>query len=110
AGNLNCPADGRLVTGLEANYAARGDLRLHPCYPNPAAGQVCIPFSLQRAGRVTLTVFDALGRPVHQGQHAFGTPGLQRVYLDTGRYAGGVYTAVVRTSQSVLATQFAVHP
>ncbi len=110
AGNLNCPADGRVVTGLAANYAARGDLRLHPCYPNPAVGQVCIPFSLQRPGRVTLAVFDALGRPVYQGQHAFGSPGLQRVYLDTGHYPGGVYTAVVRTGQSVLATQFAVHP
>jgi len=37
---------------------------LHPCYPNPCNPEVTIPFELRKDEKVTLVIYDALGRLV----------------------------------------------
>ncbi len=68
---------------------------LLPAYPNPFNSQTTIPFTLDRAGRVDLTVYDVLGRSVGaffrtplQTQYAAGT---HEVVWDAEGIASGAY-------------------
>ena len=59
--------------------------------PNPTAGSARIPFSLEAAGDVTLTVHDALGREVAVLAQGFYGPGTHDVTLDAQALPTGTY-------------------
>ncbi len=79
-------------------------------YPNPAAGQARVAFSVTDASEATIAVYDALGRRVAtlhdgdlaEGDHAFELPGdalAPGVYVVTSRTtstSGAVSTETVR--------------
>ena len=64
---------------------------LHPAYPNPAYSSATLSFELLEPGRVTLTVYDVLGRPVQALENAFLAPGSYRYEIDTANLASGLY-------------------
>ncbi len=73
---------------------------LSPVYPNPFNGQAVIPFSLERAGRVELMIYDITGRevgvqyiePLQAGQH-------EAVWNAEG-CASGVYFVTLKQQSS----------
>ncbi|MEW6751578.1 MAG: glycoside hydrolase family 9 protein [Candidatus Latescibacterota bacterium] len=90
-----------------------GGVTLYPGFPNPFNGSTQISFSLERAGPLSLTVYDVLGQRVRTLLEGPGDPGLHRVAWDGRDEAGrpaasGLYVCrlatagVVRTQRLML--------
>ena len=60
-------------------------------YPNPAHGSATVAFTLARAGRVELAVFDATGRRVATQAAGLLPAGAQAVRWETGPAKAGLY-------------------
>jgi hypothetical protein len=65
--------------------------RLLPAYPNPFNPSTSLTYEISAAGRVTLKVFDMLGREVATLVDAMEQAGTQRVTFDGAGVATGVY-------------------
>ncbi len=93
--------DPSMLTAVDEQPAARvpEDYRLEQNYPNPFNPSTTIAFHLPAAGRVTVTLFDLLGREVRVLADAEYGPGGHRVTLDGSGFASGtyVYRLVVRS-------------
>ncbi len=89
--------DGQLAETLPDGY------RLEQNYPNPFNPSTRIEFHLPAAGRVTVTLFDLLGREVRVLADAEYGPGGHGVTLDASGLASGtyVYGIVVRGGNGV---------
>jgi hypothetical protein len=67
-------------------------------YPNPTAGASTIEYSLDRAGPVTITVYDVAGRKVTTLlSDAYRPLGVSQLQLDTSTLASGVYFLRLKT-------------
>ena len=64
---------------------------LLPAYPNPFNAQTVIPFTLDRAGKVELTVYDVLGREMRVQQAAPLQAGMHEFVWNAEGMASGVY-------------------
>jgi hypothetical protein len=60
-------------------------------YPNPAARQTTVRFALPEHERVTIEMYDVLGRRIRRVVNAQKKAGWHEVTLDTQRLASGVY-------------------
>ena len=69
--------------------------RLGAAFPNPFAATATVPFEVERAGAVRLSVFDVLGRRVAVHVDGDEAAGLHRATLDGARLATGVYLVVL---------------
>jgi hypothetical protein len=81
-----------------ANAGLAPDLRelpeefeLYPNYPNPFNPVTVIGYDLPESGRVTLTVYDVLGRRVANLVNEEQSAGRYRILFDARQYASGVY-------------------
>ncbi|MEZ4702512.1 MAG: DUF5060 domain-containing protein [Rhodothermales bacterium] len=74
---------------------------LHPNYPNPAGAATTIAFELFAPDRVTLTVYDLLGRKIDVLADGFHVPGVYRYDLDTSNLPGGLYLYRLETGNAV---------
>src|SRR5690606_21930723 len=86
--------------GRQGAEAARADVSagdvpaayaLEAAYPNPFTGATSVPFSLPEAARVTVHVYDLLGRRVAVLVEGVYAAGRHVAVLDGGRLASGVY-------------------
>jgi hypothetical protein len=66
---------------------------LHPNYPNPFNPSTQIEYELPAAGRVELTVYDLLGRPVAALVSGAQPAGTHRTEWNAQGFPGGVYIA-----------------
>ena len=66
--------------GVEGSGGPAGPLTVDPAYPNPFSSHVSVPFSIDAAGRVSVTVYDLAGRAVRS--------------LSAGEMAAGAHTVV----------------
>jgi GH18 family chitinase len=66
-------------------------MTLEQNYPNPFNGQTIIRYSVARAGRVTLKLFDVLGREVQTLVDGEQTQGSYEVPVSTNSLASGIY-------------------
>ncbi|WP_310393621.1 DUF4394 domain-containing protein [Hymenobacter sp.] len=81
------------ATGVVTGVRERADLASGmSVYPNPAKGNPRVAFTLARAGRVELSVFDALGRRVATQTSALLPAGAQALRLEAGSVQPGLYT------------------
>lgn len=81
------------------NGAPRGaSLALRRFQPNPARGSTMVELAIRHAGTATLEVFDLQGRVRSRNALSGLAPGTQRVRIDTGDLAPGMY--LVRVTQS----------
>jgi hypothetical protein len=71
--------------GIPAEYA------LDQNYPNPFNPSTEISYAIAQRGRVTLTVYDMLGREVGALVNEVQSPGRYQVTFDAARVATGVY-------------------
>ena len=77
-------------TSSEDGALARA-VSLGSAYPNPAFGRTAIPFELEEAAHVQITVHDALGRQVAVVSDATFGAGEQEVGVDVSALPAGVY-------------------
>jgi len=72
--------------------------RLGRCYPNPVRSVAAIPFSISRAGPVSLEIHSMLGRRVSVVMNAFLEPGSYSVRWKSASFPNGAYIVVLRAS------------
>jgi hypothetical protein len=73
-------------------------------YPNPATTTTRITFTLPQSAEVAVTVFDLLGRRVHERPAHRLAPGPHEVHLDLTGYPAGVYLYRVQMQSDGRAT------
>lgn len=66
-------------------------LRVRESYPNPFRASTSLPVTVGHSGRLTLDVFDALGRHVAQPFHQDVEAGEHRLQIEVPDLAPGVY-------------------
>ncbi len=98
--------EARLVAG--EGGASPDAFRLDAPFPNPAAGQATVAYTLGRPGRVRLALYDLLGRRVHVLMDAAQTAGAYRVRLETAGLATGVYLVRLEAGGRSFARKLAV--
>lgn len=70
-------------------------------YPNPLSQSTTIPYELPEPARVTIDVYNALGRKVMQVLDAFRGAGIHQQALEAGHLAAGTYFYELRAGSHV---------
>ena len=104
--NANLVATLRVTRPVGSGVAGRGDSpggpRLAPVYPNPVRRVTRVPFVLDRSSRVTLAVYDVLGRRVATlVADRRMTAGAHRVRWRAEGVPSGTYFARLETNGTV---------
>jgi photosystem II stability/assembly factor-like uncharacterized protein len=82
----------RFVVGVSPPFVALPDpFRLFQNYPNPFNPVTTIEYQLPRAGRVTLVVYDLLGREVARLVDGTEESGFKSITFDASSLASGIY-------------------
>jgi hypothetical protein len=84
---------GASVTGVggSSGPSVPGTFALNQNYPNPFNPSTVISFQIPSASRVTLKVYDLLGREISTLIDGVQTPGSHAVTFNAAKYASGVY-------------------
>ncbi|MBE0645233.1 MAG: T9SS type A sorting domain-containing protein [Bacteroidetes bacterium] len=77
------------------------EFQLEQNYPNPFNPSTSLTFTLPVSGEASLTVFDALGRPVATVVDGYRSAGTYHVGFDASGLASGTYLAVLRSGGNV---------
>lgn len=85
-------------TNSVGNQTVNG-ITLEVPFPNPASDVTNVQFELPRAGQVTLTVFDLMGRPISQLRRQYNA-GQQTERIDVSSLPSGNYLIVMDTQGS----------
>ena len=81
---------------------AEGDVILKQNTPNPVANSTIIPFEIKEAQKVSLEIYDSIGRKVYQ-KEAFMASGQHQIEVDTeGVMSKGIYVYGIRTLKGFL--------
>lgn len=98
------------VTGGVANEdaAVAQSVSLGQNYPNPVVGRTTVPFSLESAQQVRVSVIDALGREVLVAADEAFAAGEQTVELDLTNLPSGVYIYRVATEGQTFSRKLVV--
>ena len=92
------------VSAIDAPMTHADGLVLGSGYPNPASGNglVTIPYSSAIAGRISITLHDALGRLVRTVMQGPTEPGDHAISFSAAGLAPGVYHACLRGERDIL--------
>ncbi len=93
-----------VVVGVE-NVIANSFVSLHP---NPARDAASLEFNLNKAGKVSVTVYDAVGRAVAVPFDGTMAQGAQRVNIATGNFAAGMYNVTITTQAGKITQRLSV--
>lgn len=77
-------------------------------YPNPVVGRTTVPFTLERAEQVRVSVIDALGREVLVAANEAFAAGPQTVELDLAGLPSGIYIYRVATATETFSQKLVV--
>ncbi len=83
-------------TGVQQVRAVPATYALYQNYPNPFNPTTAIRFSLAQRGRVSLKIFDILGREVATLVNEDLDAGLHQATFDASKFASGIYLYQVR--------------
>jgi len=82
--------------------------QMEPIYPNPAAVEAMVHFTLEKAAHVTLRVFDATGKLVSLAADEQMGEGFHMLTIDTKQFASGSYQYVLQAGDAVLRREMIV--
>ncbi len=86
--------------GINENTGIIDNFSLKQNYPNPFNPSTNISFSLEKAGRVTLKVYDVLGRIVSELIDARMNPGNYSYEWNGAGFGSGIYFCVLETENT----------
>lgn len=93
--------------GLSVNNV-NSDVNGVTIYPNPAANDVNVMFSLEKATEVSVAVIDVTGRVVaNVAAHSYNA-GDNNVAINVANLASGIYTVRIATAESTITRQLSV--
>ncbi|MFN3529538.1 MAG: T9SS type A sorting domain-containing protein [Bacteroidia bacterium] len=72
--------------------------KLYPIYPNPAQDEVTIGFQLNRADKISLSVYDSQGRKLKELRSGLFQPGQHMVKFNAQELSSGVYVISLTTA------------
>ena len=87
---------GEEIVSAPSEYILKG------AYPNPFNPSTDISFALPIAGKVSLKVYNTLGREVAILADGWQDTGWHKVRFDAGSLSSGIYFCILRTEKSVL--------
>lgn len=97
------------ATPLATRLASTSAAALAPAYPNPTAGRVSLPYSLQKAAVVSLAVYDGVGRRAASVFESQARPaGDYSADFSTASLAPGLYTCRLVVDGQALTRQLSV--
>jgi hypothetical protein len=91
-------------TGVE-NIIATNTVSI---YPNPAKESATLEFTLNKGGKVTVNVLDAVGRVISTVSNTTMQQGAQHVSIPTSTLAAGVYNISIQTEEGALTQRLSV--
>ncbi|MCX7744790.1 MAG: T9SS type A sorting domain-containing protein [Flavobacteriales bacterium] len=91
---VKLPVKAAFYAGINENEIDNSVFSIYNNYPNPAADFTNINFTTPIAGKVNLTVVDALGRLVYQ-QNITSKSGLNTISVNTSSLRNGIYLYTV---------------
>lgn len=77
-------------------------------YPNPAANDLHIDFNMAQSGKVSLRVFDLMGRALVTKNYGSKAKGNVSLLTNVSSLSAGVYVVAVQTPSGLVARQFVV--
>jgi hypothetical protein len=93
------PGAPEITTGIAGTDDARlNTFALHQNYPNPFNPSTTIRFTLMRAAKVQLDVFNVRGERVARLLNGQLAPGEHSLQWDAGGFASGIYFYRLKTS------------
>ncbi|MNX83699.1 hypothetical protein D3C86_1154710 [compost metagenome] len=84
---------------------SNGILSFSSPYPNPASGNMAVPFQLTESSEVSLSVSDLTGKELISMNPGRLAPGTHEQILDLSSLTSGQYIVVVKTTKGSLATK-----
>jgi hypothetical protein len=90
------------LTSIEENPLSEIDFRLEQNYPNPFNGITKIKYSIKDEGRVTLKVYDLLGRETALLVDEIKSPGTYEVEFNANNLSSGVYVCQLKQGDKTL--------
>lgn len=97
-----------LPVSIEGEGEAPEPFALAPAYPNPSASSAHIPFTLSKAGSVTVAVHDVLGRRVATLVDAVLPAGAHTATWEAGGAASGIYVVTLRAGAQMVTRRITV--
>lgn len=91
---VKLPVKAAIYASINENELDKTVFAIYNNYPNPASEYTNINFTTPTAGKVNLTVVDALGRLVHQ-QNITSKSGLNTIPVNTTSLRNGIYMYTV---------------
>jgi photosystem II stability/assembly factor-like uncharacterized protein len=103
-GNLWAGGNGGLLTtspftGIKKDAFEPGSFKLEQNYPNPFNPSTIISFSLPERSRISLKVYDILGRVVEVLTEGVMNPGIHKINFDGKKLASGIYIYSLSTNK-----------
>ncbi len=79
------------INSIKNNNEVPEDFTLFQNYPNPFNPSTAIKFSIPNSGKVTLKIYDELGREIKTLVDEFMNRGTYEITLDGSEFASGIY-------------------
>jgi hypothetical protein len=105
---IRCPGAPPKLTNPVVDKTPVYNYNLEQNYPNPASGETSIRFTIPKAEKVSLTVYDINGRVLKVLVHGSRDAGTHTVSFNTGSLAGGVYYYRMKAGDFIKAKKLTV--
>lgn len=89
-------------------YVLQGGITLGECFPNPANESVTIPYRLEKATDVQLSIYDVSGQLILTQREGRRGAGNHRIQVDTQSLSEGAYFYTLNAGGSVLTQRMTV--
>lgn len=96
--SVTVPTTPTVATGVKEN-AANQSLSI---YPNPAVEYATLSLQLEKAAKVSVSIFDITGKLVYENKGSEVPAGSNQMNINTSEFATGTYQVVIQANDAVL--------